>query len=238
MNFGKYTLFLCYGTTAKGNSSPITFAILFGNEDKASWEECWKFALHLHPSLNHFTKTFITDQAKGLVESIKKILPEAGHFHCSHHRKKNIQKYLKGGKKTYLGMWLYEKLSGKTTADIEQIKEESAPFMSNKALNYLNFLEDCEQYPGAQCSQDPDNIFMYWCSASSAVESMNQANKPAKDRTAVDVMQSMKLIVDLESRRFKSKKEMAHSWPETLTPHGIKLRDKIFAKIDFHNFTL
>jgi hypothetical protein len=54
------------------------------------------------------------------VESIKKILPEAGHFHCSYHRKKNIQKYLKVDKKTYLGMWLYEKLSGaKTTADIE-----------------------------------------------------------------------------------------------------------------------
>jgi hypothetical protein len=120
MNFGKYTLFSCYGATANGNTSPIAFAVLFGNEDKAGWEEYWKFALQLHPSLNHFTKTFITDQAKGLVESIKKILPEAGHFHCSYLRKKNIQKYLKGGKKTYLGMWLYEKLSGaKTTADIE-----------------------------------------------------------------------------------------------------------------------
>jgi hypothetical protein len=85
MNFGKYTLFSCYGTTANGNTSPIAFAILFGNEDKAGWEEYWKFALHLHPSLNHFTKTFITDQAKGLVESIKKIIPEASHFHCSYH---------------------------------------------------------------------------------------------------------------------------------------------------------
>jgi hypothetical protein len=172
------------------------------------------------------------------VESIKKILPEAGHFHCSYHRKKNIQKYLKGGKKTYLGMWLYEKLIGaKTTADIERIKADSAPFMSNKALNYLNSLEDCEQYPGARCSQDPDNIVVYRHSASSAVESMNQANKPARDRTAVDVMQSMKLIVDLESLRFESKKEMAHSWPETLTPHdGIKLQDEIFAKIDFHDY--
>ncbi len=54
-------------------------------------------------------------------------------------------------------------------------------------------------YPGARCSQDPDNIFMYRRSASSAVESMNQANKPARDKTAVDVMQSMELIVDLES---------------------------------------
>ena len=45
---------------------------------------------------------------------------------------------------------------------------------------------------------------------------MNQANKPARDRTAVDLMQSMKLIVDLETRRFNEKKEMAHGWSDTV----------------------
>ncbi len=44
MNFGKYTLFSCYGSTANANTSPIAFAILFGNEDKASWEAFWEFA--------------------------------------------------------------------------------------------------------------------------------------------------------------------------------------------------
>jgi hypothetical protein len=38
MNFGNYTLFSCYGSTANANTSPIDFAILFGNDDKAGWE--------------------------------------------------------------------------------------------------------------------------------------------------------------------------------------------------------
>ncbi len=33
-NFGKYTLYLCYGTTANCNTAPVVFGILFGNEDK------------------------------------------------------------------------------------------------------------------------------------------------------------------------------------------------------------
>jgi len=49
-------------------------------------------------------------------------------------------------------------------------------------------------------------------------------------------MQSMKLIVDLETRCFNEKKEMAHGWPDTLTPHGNKLRDEIFSKVDFHYY--
>jgi hypothetical protein len=57
MNFGKYTLYYCYGTAANGNTSPIAFAILFGNEDKAGWVQFFQ---------------------KGLVEAIKKELPEAG----------------------------------------------------------------------------------------------------------------------------------------------------------------
>ena len=65
---------------------------------------------------------------------------------------------------------------------------------------------------------------------------MNQANKPARDRTAADVMQSMKLILDLESRRFGQKKKTAHDWTDTLTPYGNKLKDEIFANVDFHNY--
>jgi hypothetical protein len=112
-NFGKYTLFSCYGSTANANTSPIAFAILFGNEDKAGWEAFFEFAKEQHPCLDHSSKTFITDQAKGLVESVKKVLPAAGHFHCSYHRRKNIEKYCKGGKKAYSGSWLYERRIGR-----------------------------------------------------------------------------------------------------------------------------
>ncbi len=46
----------------------------------------------------------------------------------------------------------------------------------------------------------------------------------------------MKLILDLESRRFDQKKKMAHEWTDVLTPYGNKLRDEIFASVDFHNY--
>ena len=65
---------------------------------------------------------------------------------------------------------------------------------------------------------------------------MNHANKPARDRTAVDVMQSMKLILDLESGRFDQKQKMAHELTDVLTPYGNNLRDEIFAGVDFHNY--
>jgi len=39
LNFGKYTLFVCYGVTANANMSPVGFAIIFGNENGASWKE-------------------------------------------------------------------------------------------------------------------------------------------------------------------------------------------------------
>jgi hypothetical protein len=41
MNFGKYTLYSCYGTTANCNTFPVAFAILFGNKDKDGWVQFW-----------------------------------------------------------------------------------------------------------------------------------------------------------------------------------------------------
>ena len=37
LNFGKYTLFSCYGITANANTSPVAFAILFDNENTTNW---------------------------------------------------------------------------------------------------------------------------------------------------------------------------------------------------------
>ncbi len=48
---------------------------------------------------------------------------------------------------------------------------------------------------------------MYRRSASSSVESMNRAIKAARDRTAVDVVQSMKLLIDLKTKRFNEKRD-------------------------------
>ena len=237
-NFGKYTLYSCYGSTANGNTSPIAFALLFGNEDKAGWEAFWEFAKEEHPCLDSAKNTFITDQAKGLVESVKNVLPQAGHFHCSYHRAKNIDKYCKGGKKVNSAWWYYQKLLGARTArDVEQIQMECATKVSQKAMNYVNALNNHEQYPGVRCHQHEGQlIYMYGRTASSSAESMNHANKPARDRTAVDIMQSMKLIVELETGRFNAKKEKAHEWDDFLTPHGNKLRDEIFANVNYQDY--
>jgi hypothetical protein len=90
----------------------------------------------------------ITDQAKGLVDSVKAVLPQAGHFHCSYHRGKNIEKYCKGGKKVKSAWWYYNKLLGARRArDVEQIQMECANKVSQKALNYVNALNNHEQYP-------------------------------------------------------------------------------------------
>jgi hypothetical protein len=44
------------------------------------------------------------------------------------------------------------------------------------------------------------------------MESMNQANKAARDRTAVDVVCATKLLLSLSSKRYHEKKEMAWKW--------------------------
>ncbi len=53
MNFGKYTLYSCYGDTANCNVFPVAFGIIFGNEDKEGWDRFWRFATNQHPCLNH-----------------------------------------------------------------------------------------------------------------------------------------------------------------------------------------
>ena len=81
---------------------------------------------------------------------------------------------VKGDSQKYSCLWLYNKLmKAKTTCEIEQIKQNHAPFVSGKALKYLNALKDAAQYPAARVALDYSRIIMYQHSASSAVESMN-----------------------------------------------------------------
>jgi hypothetical protein len=116
-------------------------------------------------------------------------------------------------------------MKAKTICEIEQIKHKHAPFMNDKALKYLNAFDDAAQYPGASVAVDYSRIIMYERSASSAVESMNRANKAARDRTAVDAVCATKLLLFLSSKRYQEKKEMAWKWQGHLTPYGEALRD-------------
>jgi hypothetical protein len=50
--FGKYTLFSVFGIMADAQCSSITYGIMFGNEDKASWTVFCQIAVGVHPCLN------------------------------------------------------------------------------------------------------------------------------------------------------------------------------------------
>jgi hypothetical protein len=113
LNFGKYTMFSCYGVTASSYMLPVDFTIIFGNENALGWKEFWQFILCMHPSINRGDVTIIFDQDKGIKSTIKDVLQSVGHFVCSWHRGKNIilQCGGAGGQVPYTALWLFNKLS-------------------------------------------------------------------------------------------------------------------------------
>jgi hypothetical protein len=110
--------------------------------------------------------------------------------------------------------------------------------MKEKALKYLNAVDDVAQYTGARIDVDFGRIIMYQCLDSSAVESMNQANKAARDRTAVDVVCATRLLLSMSSKRYNEKKQMAWKWQGQLTPYGETLGDAAFENIDFQHYSI
>ena len=60
---------------------------------------------------------------------------------------------------------------------------------------------------------------------------MNQANKPVRAKTAVDVVNAIMLLLKLDSKQHQEHKEMAWKWTEFLTPYGKKLRDNSFETV-------
>jgi hypothetical protein len=131
----------------------------------------WDFAKSVHPSIDDTKVTTITDQSKGLTQSIADILPSTGDFHCSYHRHQNILKFVRGGTQKNSCLWLYNKLmKAKTICETEQIKHKHALFVNDKALKYLDAVNDAAQYPWARVAVDYSRIIMYQRSASSAVE--------------------------------------------------------------------
>jgi hypothetical protein len=87
LNFGKYTMFSCYGVTANTNMSPVGFAIIFGNENASSWKDFWHFFLRTHLSINRGDVTINSDQDKGIKSAIEEELQLVGHLFCSWHRR-------------------------------------------------------------------------------------------------------------------------------------------------------
>jgi hypothetical protein len=94
LDFGKYTFFSAYGSTANANAYLLAFGIIFGNEDKVSWTKFWQFVKEVHgeEDFGHQSTTIITDQDKGSKGAIADVFPHVANFHCSWHRRSNILK--------------------------------------------------------------------------------------------------------------------------------------------------
>ena len=189
--FGKYTLFSAYTTTANGNMANIALGILFGNEDTKNWTVFWNFVRKIHPTNNRPQVTLMTDQDKGSIKSVQECIPEAFNFHCSYHRRENINKYCGGGTKKgkpLTALWLFCRLSA--CNNMQQLKAEEQKYIEQlhpTDRHYLTKVPDEKQYAAACCAMRND-ICMYGRSASSGVEAMNRANKIVHEKTAVDML--------------------------------------------------
>jgi len=181
--------------------------------------------------------TVITDQQKGSIPAFAEVVPLAVNFFRSFHRRENIKKFVRGGTGTYSCMWFYNLLlSAKTPAAIDKLRFEHGAEMQDNALRFLGSIPDTQQFPAARCGMGND-ICMYQRTAASSVESMNRANERVRDRTAVDPINSLILLIKLEATRFEKHKENAwNRMDELLTPHSTRLAKDAFQKVNVRDY--
>jgi hypothetical protein len=108
--------------------------------------------------------------------------------------------------------------------------------MSAKDLRYLNTIHDEAQYPGARCAMD-EGIYMYQRSASSAVESMDAANKEMRARMAVDALNATLLLIRLEWDRFDRMKQEAWGDGLFLSLRGKDEYDSTYTDLFPHHYS-
>jgi hypothetical protein len=129
--------------------SPVGFAIIFGNENGASWKEFWRFIVRMHPSINRADITIVTDQDKGSLGAIRELVLAVGHFYCAWHRRKNIIKQCGGssGRVPYSALWVYNKLvECRSCEHFNKLCDRYFPQMNSKDHQYLNSVPDASQY--------------------------------------------------------------------------------------------
>ena len=146
--------------------------------------------------------------------------PGIVNFFCSFHRRHNIAKYVKGGSGPYSCMRFYNMLiSCKLPQTIDRHKFDHSGDMQVQALRFLNAINDYQQYPAARCDLHIDAC-MHKRTASLSVEAMNHVNESVRDRSAVDPINSLILLLHLEDKRYKGHVEAAWGNDDVLTPHG------------------
>ncbi len=141
------------------------------------------------------------------------------------------------GKTQYSALWMYSKLMHCTIpAMIESTRNMYIKHMSAKDLGYLNTIDDEAQYPWARCAMD-EGIYMYQKSASSAVESMNAANKEMCARTALDALNATLLLIRLECNRFDRMKQEAWGDDSFLSLRGKDAYDITYTDLFPHHYS-
>jgi hypothetical protein len=210
----------------------------FGNETNAGWAKFFRFAVQVHPHLNNAKVTIITDQCKGSTAAIRDILPNAFHFYCSYHRLQNIALKCHGGRGRHSPHGVFRQmLACNNVWDLENIRERTAAGLGEKVMEYFNKLNDTAQFPSARCNMDP-SVYLYDHEASSGVESMNNANKAVRNHSAVDPVNSIILLLNLEAKRYAKQHKAAWAWETSiLTPKGEELFHKAFEEIVCQQYT-
>jgi hypothetical protein len=103
--------------------------------------------------------------------------------------------------------------------------------------HYLTKLDEECQYAAARCAMG-EKVCMYSKSALSGVESMNKANLAARQRTGIDIINAMILILKLEGERFTMFQHKAWERDEILTKRGLELMQDAFSNINIIEYRI
>jgi hypothetical protein len=159
---------------------------------------------------------------------------------CSFHHRQNILKTCGGGKGLipYSALWVFNILNScNSVAQLDHYKQKYYEKMYPTNLHYLQKLPDECQYPAARCAM-VDGICMFSKSASSGVEWMNRANQVARQRTAVDVLNGVILLLKLEAEQFHRYKQLAWQQEDVLTDKGMKLMEECFDSMNVRDYQM
>ena len=104
--------------------------------------------------------------------------------------------------------------------------------------HYLTKIDETKQYAADCCAMEAD-ICMYRKFASSGIESVNRANKPLiRMKTALDIVNAILLLLNVEGGQFISGKEKAWNWDHPLTPRGMDIMREVFDSVHLIEFRL
>lgn len=109
--------------------------------------------------------------------------------------------------------------------------------MTMAEKKYMILVDDRAQYPATHCAMGC-HVYMYSRSSSSGVKLMNFANLDAGKATAVDMLNSALLIIQLESKRYTEYQKMAWNEMSPSTPKGMEEMQLLFEDINMNEFIL